>query len=332
MALDSTQLDQFIDLAAERLGAVALFASDEFFAPKDRLLHEGTPQRRDGEYTDRGKWMDGWETRRRRDVLPGEPGFDAAHDDCVVKLGAAGIIHAIDVETTHFTDSSPASCSVDVCVMPGATTHYDLARAAWQPAVQRTSLDGDAHNLIQVPGVHASHVRLNIFPDGGVARLRVYGVVTPDWAALRHRDVDLAAAVHGGRVVDSSDMLFGSRHNLIMPGPPRGMSDGWETRRRRTEGHEWTIVRLGAAGAITRVEVDTRYFKGNAPAACSVEACTDDDMAGDWHELLSRSVLAPDRRHVFDTGLKRVAGVTHVRLNIFPDGGVARLHVFGRLE
>jgi allantoicase len=150
---------------------------------------------------------------------------------------------------------------------------------------------------------------------------------------LRHRgEIDLAAVVNGGRVVDCSDMFFGSRDNLIMPGPPRGMADGWETKRRRVPGHDWTIVRLGARGSIARVEVDTRYFKGNAPGACSVDACTSELPDGDWQELLARTALAPDRRHTFDATLKRISGVTHVRLNIFPDGGVARLHVFGRLE
>jgi allantoicase len=324
-------IDELIDLASERLGGGALFATDEFFAPKERLTHAGAPLWREGEYTDRGKWMDGWETRRRRDVLPGEPSFDAAHDACVVKLGAPGMIHVVDVETTHFKGNFPESCSIESCVMPGATTHYDLQRATWQTAVDRTALRGDAHNLLQVPAVHATHVRLNIFPDGGVARLRVYGDVMPEWNVLRHRgDIDLAAVVNGGRVIDCSDMFFGSKQNLIMPGPPRSMAEGWETKRRRGPGHDWIVVRLGAQGTIARVEVDTRFFKGNAPAACSVDACTG-PAPGDWQELLARTQLTPDHRHAFDAALRPIAGITHVRLNVFPDGGVARLHVFGRL-
>lgn len=329
---DSTDdITGLIDLASERLGGVALFATDEFFAPKERLTHAAAPVWREGEYTDRGKWMDGWETRRRRDVLPGEPGFDLAHDECVVKLGAPGVIQRIDVETTHFKGNYPDSCSVDVCFMAGATTHYDLQRATWQTAVERTALRGDAHNILQVGAINATHVRLNIFPDGGIARLRVYGDVTPDWNALRHRgEIDLAAAVNGGKVVDCSDMFFGSRQNLIMPAPPRSMAEGWETKRRRTPGHDWIVVRLGAQGAITRVEVDTRFFKGNAPAACSLDGCVGSEP-GDWQDLLARTALAPDRRHSFDTALRHISGITYVRLNVFPDGGVARLHVFGRL-
>ncbi|HUK36648.1 MAG TPA: allantoicase [Vicinamibacterales bacterium] len=331
MTADINPVDDLIDLASERLGAVALFATDEFFAPKERLTHPGPPVWREGEYTDRGKWMDGWETRRRRDVLPGDSGFELAHDACVIKLGVAGVVRAVDVETTHFKGNFPESCSVDACVMPGATTHYDLERAVWHTLVDRTPLQGDSHNLLQIPSIHATHVRLNIFPDGGVARLRVYGDVTPDWNALRHRgEIDLAAAINGGKVIDCSDMFFGAKQNLIMPGPPRSMAEGWETKRRRGPGHDWIVVHLGAPGSIVRVEVDTRYFKGNAPAACSIDACTG-PAPGDWQELLPRTVLTPDRRHSFDAALRRVSDVTHVRLNVFPDGGVARMHVFGRL-
>jgi allantoicase len=319
-----------IDLASERLGGSVMAANDEFFAPKERLILAADPVWREHEYTDRGKWMDGWETRRRRDVLPGEPAYDIAHDWCLLKLAARGAVRRIDVETTFFKGNFPQSCSVEVCDRPQATTMYDLHRANWQPVVERTGLRGDARNEFDIVRTPATHVRLNIFPDGGVARLRVFGEVMPDWSALGSGEIDLASVLHGGHVVESSDMFFGSRNNLIMPGAPRSMADGWETRRRRTPGHDWTIVRLGQPGAITRVELDTRFFKGNAPAACSLDATTS-DAAGDWVELLPKKPLQPDKRHTFDTALKRMRGVTHVRLNIFPDGGVARLQIFGTL-
>jgi allantoicase len=324
-------VNDLIDLASERLGGVVAGASDEFFAPKDRLILAAAPIWREGEYTDRGKWMDGWETRRRRDVLPGETGFDLAHDWCIVSLGVRGIIRRVDVETTFFKGNYPESCAIEACVSPHVTRLDDLQKVEWRPVLARTALHGDAHNVHDVAGVEATHARLRIFPDGGVARLRVYGDVIPDWEAMRAQgEVDLAAVVHGGCVVDASDMFFGSRNHLIMPGPPRGMADGWETRRRRTPGHDWTVVRLGRPGAISRVDVDTRHFKGNAPAACSLDACAS-TTPGDWTVLLPRTSLAPDRLHTFDAALKAMAGVTHVRLNIFPDGGVARLHVFGRI-
>jgi allantoicase len=326
----NANVNELIDLASERLGGAAVAANDEFFASKDRLTFFDAPIWREGEYTDRGKWMDGWETRRRRDVLPGETGFDLAHDWCIVRLGTRGVIRAVDVETTHFKGNYPESCAVDACVMPGAPTTEELGGALWQSAVERSPLIGNSHNVFHAGGIQATHVRLRIFPDGGVARLRVYGDVVPDWDALRHLDeIDLAALLHGGRVVDCSDMFFGSRHNLIMPGHPRSMAEGWETKRRRAAGHDWTVVRLGTPGAIASVEVDTRHFKGNAPAACSLDATTS-DVPGDWRELLTRSPLKPDRRQTFDATLKAIAGVTHVRLNIFPDGGVARLRLLGK--
>jgi allantoicase len=341
----SVDFTDLVDLASDRLGASAVTASDEFFAPKERLLKLEAAVWREGEYTDRGKWMDGWETRRRRDVVPGDPEFSRAHDWCIVHLGARGIVRGIDVDTAHFTGNFPESCAVDVCVMAGEPAAYDLARASWQEIVPRSPLHGDSHNLFAVPDVHgvqASHLRLRIFPDGGVARLRVYGDVAPDWELLRRRgDTDLAAVLHGGQVVAGSDMFFGSHNNLIMPGDARSMADGWETKRRRTPGHDWTIVRLGAPGTVTRVDVDTRHFKGNAPGAFSIEACAlpvvrgapawDPAVEVDWHELLPRTPLEADRRQTFDVKLRPAGAMTHARFNIFPDGGVARLRLFGRL-
>jgi allantoicase len=318
---------ELIDLASVRLGGAVVAANDEFFAPKERLLAPAAPVWRESVYTERGKWMDGWETRRRR-----EPG----HDWCVVRLGAAGTVRGVDVETTHFKGNFPEACAIDVCTVTGADTPPVLERATWTEVLARTPLAGDAHNLFPIQNApRATHLRLRIFPDGGVARLRAYGDVEPDWERLRTRgQIDLAAAQHGGIVVGCSDMFFGSRHNLIMPGEPLGMSDGWETRRRRGPGHDWTIVKLGAAGDIERIEVDTRYFKGNAPGACGLEACVAEAPgvpAADerWRELVPRTSIQADTRNVFEP-VAAAGAVTHVRLNIYPDGGVARLRLYGR--
>jgi len=303
---------ELLDLASTRLGASVVDANDEFFAPRDHLIRPGAPEWREGVYTDRGKWMDGWETRRRRNVTAD------CHDWCVIRLGARGTVRGVDVETTHFKGNYPESCAIDV----GDGTD-------WREALQRTPLKGDSHNLLPLDGAAAAtHLRLRIYPDGGVARLRAYGDVVVDWDRLRRRgDVDLAAAEHGGLVVSCSDMFFGSRHNLIMPGDATHMGDGWETKRRRGPGHDWTIVRLGAKGSVRRVEVDTRHFKGNAPGACSLDASVDGTQ---WKELVSTVQLRPDSRHSFEDEVRAIGDVTHVRLNIFPDGGVARLRLFGR--
>jgi allantoicase len=319
-----------IDLASERLGASVIAANDEFFAPKENLIRADAPRWREGEYTERGKWMDGWETRRRR-----EPGDDW----CIIRLGVPGIARGVDVETTHFKGNYPESCAIEVCNMPAAASTEDVARAGWTEILPRTILAGDTHNVFSIdrPG-RATHLRLRIFPDGGVARLRVYGDAQPDWSRLRLRgDVDLAAAEHGGVVVACSDMFFGSRHNLIWPGEARHMGDGWETKRRRGPGHDWTIVRLGAQGAVRRVEVDTRHFKGNAPGKCSLEGCHAEGATpealtagADWRQLLMPIPLRSDARQTFEDEIRAIGAVTHVRFNIFPDGGVGRLRVFGR--
>jgi allantoicase len=285
---------------------------------------------REGEYTERGKWMDGWETRRRRDLGPD------AHDWCILRLGTRGIPRGVDVHTAFFTGNYPESCAIDACNLTGVADSGALAQAPWRQLLPRTALKGDAHNLMAIgEATPATHLRLRIYPDGGVARLRVHGEVVADWERLRRQgDVDLGAVEHGGTVVACSDMFYGSRHNLIMPGEATHMGDGWETKRRRGPGHDWTIVRLGAEGTIRRIEVDTRHFKGNAPGACSLDAVS--LAAGlafdraEWHELLPRTPLEPHARHAFEQEVRGAGDVTHVRLNIFPDGGIARLRLYGR--
>src|SRR5262252_580220 len=317
----TTSFVDLVDLASERLGAAVVVANDEFFGPKESLIRPGPAVWREGEYTERGKWMDGWETRRRRDT--------GDHDWCIVRLGARGTVRGVDVDTSFFRGNFPESCAIDGCDIGGLPPIDALTRADWRELVPRSALTGDSHNLMAVDAARpATHLRLRIFPDGGVARLRVYGDVVADWERLRERgDVDLAAVEHGAMVVACSDMFFGSRHNLIMPGDATHMGDGWETKRRRGPGYDWTIVRLGAEGTIRRVEVDTRHFKGNAPGACSIDGSRDQQ---NWEELLPRTPLQPHTRHLFEKELISIGSVTYARLNIFPDGGVARLRLFGR--
>jgi allantoicase len=317
-----------VDLASERFGAAVVAANDEFFAPKENLIKASPARWIEGRYTDRGKWMDGWETRRRRD--------DGTHDWCVVRLGARGIVRGVDVETTHFKGNYPESCAIDVAETDAGS---GVSRSDWHEVLARSPLKGDSHNLFAIADAPpATHARLRILPDGGVARLRVYGDVVPDWDRLRRRnEIDLAAAGHGGLVIACSDMFFGSRHNLIMPGDATHMGDGWETKRRRGPGHDWTVVRLAAPGTIHRIEVDTRHFKGNAPGACSLEATTEpvlrqaQDERTAWRELMARTPLQPHAVHMFDSGVRSIGEVTHVRFNIYPDGGVGRLRLYGAL-
>ncbi|MEO6192089.1 MAG: allantoicase [Thermoanaerobaculia bacterium] len=312
-----------VDLAAARLGGAVLAAHDEFFAPKENLLKGGEAVWREGEYTEVGKWMDGWETRRRR-----EPG----HDWCIVRLGLPGVLRGVTVDTAHFRGNYPESCSLEACAVAGYPTPVELLEAAWIEALPRSPLEGNAKNrfVIGSESGRVTHLRLNIYPDGGVARLRVHGEVVPDWARLaRHGgEVDLAAVENGGTVLSCSDMFFGNRHNLILPGAPLGMHDGWETRRRRGPGHDWAIVKLGARGTLHRVEVDTSHYKGNAPGSCWIEGA-DEDL-DNWRQILPPTPLRPHTLHRFDE-IAANGPLTHVRLNIHPDGGVARLRLFGAL-
>ncbi len=306
------------DLASETIGGAAIACNDEFFAERENLLKPDAAVWKDHLYTDRGKWMDGWETRRRR-----EPG----HDWCIVRLGMPGVIRGVVVDTAFFRGNFPESCALYATEVDDALDLGALATAAWTELVPRLPLKGDSRNPFPVTSEQRfTHVRLDIFPDGGVARLRVHGDVTPRWAKVRALGgpIDLAALEHGAVVETCSDMFFGSRNNLIKPGPSRSMADGWETRRRRGPGNDWAIIRLATTGTIERLELDTTHFKGNAPGRCTVDGGAPDH----WRQLLA-SPLQPHTRHSFDDELRRIGPVTHLRLSVFPDGGIARLRAWG---
>jgi allantoicase len=326
---------EYIDLAAERLGGRVLAANDEFFAPKENLLKASAPVWIEDKYTDVGKWMDGWETRRRR---------TQGHDWCIVKLGLPGVVHGVVVDTAYFKGNYPEQCELEACAVDSdpSLAQLDDRTTKWFSLLPKSTLAGDSKNPFPIaPSSRVTHLRFKIYPDGGVARLRVHGEVVPDWQALSRKgaEIDLAAVEHGGWIIVSSDMFFGSRNNLILPGRSTGMHDGWETRRRRGPGHDWCIVRLGAAGKISRVEVDTSYFKGNFPESCSLEVCTAPQGLIDpaalgalpWTEILTRTKLQADSRHVYEKELLDAGEITHARFHIYPDGGVARLRIFGTL-
>ncbi len=329
------EFTDLVDLASEKLGGAVLFANDEFFAPKENLLKPAPAIWKEGEYTERGKWMDGWETMRRR-----SPRLEEEFDWCIIRLGVPGRIKGVTVDTSFFRGNFPSHCSIDACSASPNSDVEELLddKTQWTEILSRSALKGDAQNNFAIDGLErVTHLRFKIYPDGGVARLRVYGDVLPDWDAIKRREseIDLAAAENGGTVPLASDMFFGHRINLIMPGQARDMSDGWESQRRRGPGHDWCIIKLGTEGRITRVEVDTSHFKGNYPESCSIdigraqEGASLDSIA--WQELLPNTKLQPHTRHAFVTELANLGNATHARLNIYPDGGVSRLRLFGRI-
>lgn len=316
-----------IDLAAERTGGRAIACSDDFFAPKENLLKPGRGIFIEDKYTDHGKWMDGWESRRKR---------DEGYDWCVLKLGLRGIIAGVDIDTNHFLGNHPPEASIEAaCISEGTPTEND-----WHEILSRSHLDPGSQNLYEIQSNDEwTHLRLNIYPDGGVARLKVYGEVKPDWSIVSENDVlDLVAVENGGRVLSCNDMFFSHKDNLIMPKRGVNMGDGWETKRRRGPGHDWSILKLGMPGTVKTVEVDTYHFKGNFPDRCSLESIYAPDVKEEklndmnWQALLPEVKLSADTRQYFQSELLHENVITHLRFNIFPDGGISRLRINGNIK
>ena len=321
-----TDFSERVNLAARRLGAGVVAASDEFFGEKENLLRSGPPVSQPGNFGHKGQVVDGWETRRRR---------GSGHDFALIRLGAGGVIHGVVVDTAHFTGNFPAACSLRACAVDGYPSPAELLGPGvpWAELVPRSDLAGGTENRFAAADSHRfTHVQLNIYPDGGVARLRVHGEVVPDPRLLDGIPLDLVAEENGGTVLDASDRFYSPPENMIAPGRAAVMGDGWETRRRRDAGNDWAVFKLAACGHIRQVVVDTSCFLGNAPAAAAVRAC-DASVTGldaaQWFDLLPRTRLLPDSRHRFRIGPAAARPASHVRLDIYPDGGLARLRLFG---
>lgn len=322
---------EYLNLADYRLGTRVLDASDDFFAEMENMLNLSEPVFIDDKFTPRGKWMDGWETRRRR---------NGGHDWCVLSLGVKGIIHKINVDTTHFCGNAPKEISLQAAATDGIPTEAD-----WVEILPHASVEADSHNLFDITNDQSwKFLRLHIYPDGGVARLKVYGEGQPNWNNfVKDELIDLAAAENGGCSVECSDMFFSPKDNLIMPGRGVNMGDGWETKRRRghetDDGYDWNIVKLTTPGLIKKVIIDTAHFKGNFPDKFSLEGClyegneripSKDKAKYQWRELITQQPLTADSRHTF---IQEISNndelVSHIRLNIYPDGGVSRMNVYG---
>lgn len=325
---DQQTPQQYINLAQPRLGARVVYASDDFFAPKERLILPAEPVFIPDKYDDNGKWMDGWESRRKR---------TAGHDYCIIRLGQLGIIRHIDLDTRHFTGNFPPAASIEACLSD--QDHPDDV-TDWEVIIPETSLKGDSHNHFDVASDQPwTHLRLNIFPDGGIARLRVYGQIHMDWSDHDNSEViDLAALEYGGRPVYANDEHFGKLENIIAPGKGINMGDGWETRRRREPGHDWSILQLAHEGTIDEILVDTAFFKGNYPDRCFIQGTNlknyDEqaliDQSRDWPILLPEQKLPMDQEHIFKEEITQLGPLTHIRLNIIPDGGISRLRLRGK--
>ena len=324
---------QLTDLAAERLGGKTLLCSDDFFAEKENLLKPGRGVFVVDKYTDRGKWMDGWESRRKR--TPG-------HDWCIIQLATSGKIFGVDIDTNHFLGNHPPNASIDALNV-FSSPFTELEKANWIEVLPKSPLLPGAQNFFTIPDQNIyTHLRLNIFPDGGVARLKVYGEVFKDWSLVSKNElVDLASAINGAKAVLCNDMFFSHMDNLLMPGRGINMGDGWETKRSRIPGNkDWVIIKLAHRGIIERVLIDTCHFKGNFPDSCFLEGCDlsengeikldSNDLQ--WTTILPPSKLAADFEHYFEKEIVSKEAFTHVRLTIFPDGGVSRMRLWGKVH
>jgi allantoicase len=342
-----------VDLASSDLGGRAVATSDDFFAGVENLIRPERAVFIPDKFTERGKWMDGWESRRKR-----TPGYDW----CILELGASGQVVGLDIDTAHFNGNHPSYASVEGVYAPRGTPIAELEQLTWSEIVPQSPLRPDSQNLFAAsPEVAAARqvnfIRLNIFPDGGVARLRVFGKVSPEWPVGRDdagggdaRDaetnarvppslVDLAAVKNGGLALACSDARFGPMNNLLLPGRAHNMGGGWETRRSRQPNQDWILIRLAVRGTPGVVEVDTNHFFGNYPDRCSIDVIdaprariTDLIASPSWATLLPETKLQASTRHFFDRALSSRSVCSHLRLTIFPDGGISRLRLWGSRE
>ena len=323
---------QFTDLAAEKLGGKVIYATDDFFAEKENLIKPGRGIFIADKYTDRGKWMDGWESRRKR--TPG-------NDWCVVELATTGSLHGFDIDTNHFLGNAPLQAAVEGVLLDHSPTEEEIVSGniPWVEILPKSPLQpGSQNQFDSISHEVFSHLRLHIYPDGGVARFRAYGKVFKTWEDISpEEEIDLGAAINGGKSIHCNDMFFSSMDNLIMPGRGINMGDGWETKRNRTPNNcDWVIIKLAKKGHINRIVVDTKHFKGNYPDSCMIEGCSSQNDGAvlenqvEWFSLVPNHKLEPDTAHIY-TKIDAHDEVTHVRLNIYPDGGISRLKLFGKI-
>lgn len=325
---------KYLDLALAKLGGKVLYATDDFFAEKENLILQSEPIFVKGKFTEQGQWMDGWESRRKR---------TAGHDWAIIQLATPTKIHGFDVDTSHFLGNQPAAGSIEAVNLANSKIpeNWETADLEWKEVLSKSTLAPGSNHYLSCSDNNAyTHLKLHIYPDGGVARLRVYGEVDKDWSKHPTDEiVDLASAVLGGKAIQCNDMFYSHMDNLIMPERGINMGDGWETKRNRTPNNrDWVILRLAHPGCIEKINIDTSHFKGNFPDTCSLDACyaNNDETVinGDiqWNTLLPKQRLSAHNEHFYTEEVQPHARISHVRMNIFPDGGISRLRLFGKIK
>ena len=323
---------KYIDLASEKIGGKVIYTTDDFFAEKENLIKEGRGIFIPDKYTNRGKWMDGWESRRKR---------TSGHDWVILKLGVQGSIKGFDIDTNHFLGNHPPFASVEAIHLTEDVSDWSKAdELVWDKILGKSPLDPGSQHFFEIKSDKVyTHIRLHIYPDGGVARFRVYGEVFKDWKSISEDEIlDLALATNCGKALSCNDMFFSAMDNLISPTKGKDMGDGWETKRNRTPNNEdWVLLRLGHKGIVKKIIIDTHHFKGNYPDSCAIDACyssnDDEIMNTDWQPLLQQQKLEAHQEHTFDTNaIENHQPITHIKLKIYPDGGISRLRILGTIK
>ena len=315
-----------INLADPRIGSKIIFKTDDFFAAANRILNIETPVFKEGLFDKHGKWMDGWETRRRR-----SKGFDYL----ILKLGKPGKIFDIDIDTTHFNGNQPTHASVEGCF----SKNKPSKKTKWRHLLGKKRLGANRNHSFKSQNKSIfNYIKLNIFPDGGVARLRLYGKIEMEKNILKNKNINLTSVLTGASIVGCNNEHFGRAENVIAPGKGKNMGDGWETRRSRGKNFDWLIIKFGKPGLIKRLEIDTHHFKGNYPDTCSIQTANiSKDLSNksivnnskNWKIIINKSKLHAHKKHIFTKFLIKRSKENYLRINIYPDGGISRIRAFG---
>ncbi len=321
--------NEMIDLAQSRLGTKIVFKTDEFFAPAKRIINPWPPVFKEGVFDKHGKWMDGWETRRKR---------GKGHDYLILKLGKPGRIYKVDIDTSYFSGNQPNKVSLDACFSKKNIPNNNYK---WIKILNKKKTKPNSHHFFNIKNKSIfTHVKLNIYPDGGVARIRIYGSMQIN-KKFGNKIINLTSVLNGATPIACNNEHFGRAENILAPGMGKNMGDGWETRRSRGKNFDWLILKCAKPGKISKIQIDTHHFKGNYPDKCSLQAAYINkkissksivNKSKKWKLLLNKVKLNAHKKHNFKNTLMKNNKVNYIRINIFPDGGISRIRAFGKVE
>ena len=316
-----------IDLAQPRLGSKVIFKTDDFFASANRIINPSPAVFKEGLFDKNGKWMDGWESRRKR---------TSGHDFLIIKLGKSGSINKVDVDTSHFNGNQPSMISLEGCY----SKSKNIKDLKWKTLIGKKKTKANSPHMFKSSSKSIfTHIKLNIFPDGGVARLRLYGSISKENNKFGNKTINLASLLNGASVIACNNEHFGKAENILAPGKAKNMGDGWETRRRRDKGFDWLILNPINGKKIDKIEISTHHFKGNFPSHCSLQAAFVPNKKSSssiiknsvkWKFLLNKVNLSANKTHKFKNILMKNDKINFIKINIFPDGGISRFKIFGK--